>query len=97
MRLLEFGGHSQGKEEGVHHLLHYLHSQLHHQALPAVQDSPDWARAGRHCNIASFFGIRVMARRRAQQGSTSPRSVCPSDTCVVRLQLCSENDPSDPP
>jgi hypothetical protein len=28
---------------------------------------------------------------------THPRSVCTSDTCVIPLQLCSENDHSVPP
>jgi hypothetical protein len=47
----------QGAEEGVHHLLHQLHPELHHQALSRVQDSDDWARARWNCHVAALLRV----------------------------------------
>jgi hypothetical protein len=47
----------QGAEEGVHHLLHQLHPELHHQALSRVQYSDDWARARWNCHVAALLRV----------------------------------------
>lgn len=55
----------QGSEEGLHHLLHNLHSKLHHEAFSTIQSFDVGSNTRRDCYVAALLGFRVMACCRA--------------------------------
>ena len=51
----------QGTKESMRDLLHYLHTQLHHQAFPTVQSFDVGTCTGWYCYLPTLLRIWVLA------------------------------------